>query len=81
MRRSHCGQVALALRTNWYLTFAVFLLAYGLIHDWYVAAHLWNPDTGDTARLRAILASSPNYSQADLQSAPENHPDKTAGET
>jgi len=70
------------LRTRWFIAFAAFLIVYGLLHDWYVAKHLWDPDIGDTARLQAILREFPKLQPSGpSQSAPENHPDKTAGET
>jgi hypothetical protein len=71
------SKFAPALRTKWYLTFAVFLIAYGLIHDWYVAKHLWDPDIGDIARLRAVLREfSKLQPGAPAQPTPAKPPDE-----
>jgi hypothetical protein len=44
---------------KWYVSFAFFLIACGMIHDFEVARYLLDPDIGDTARLRALLREFP----------------------
>jgi hypothetical protein len=47
------------LRNKGYIIFALFLIGCGLIHDFSVAKYLYDPDIGDTARLRALLREFP----------------------
>jgi hypothetical protein len=64
------------LRTRWYIASAAFLMAYGLLHDWYVAKHLRDPGIGDTARLLAVLREFPKLQAgAPSHPAPENKTD------
>ncbi len=53
------SRLAPDLRNKWYMTFALFLIGCGLIHDFFVAKYLHDPDIGDTARLRALLREFP----------------------
>lgn len=48
-----------ALRSHWFIALALFLVGSGLLHDFFVAAQLNNPDWGDIQRLRAILREFP----------------------
>jgi hypothetical protein len=74
------SKFAPALRTKWYITFAVFLIVYGLLHDWYVAKRLNDPDMGDTLRLRAVLREFPKIQPSGApQPAPENPPHEVEG--
>lgn len=76
------SKFAPALRANWYITSAFFLIAYGFLHDWYVANRMWNPDIGDTMRLRAILREFPRLEAAEPDKpSPGNHDDKEGEET
>jgi hypothetical protein len=66
-----------ALRTRWYISFALFLIAYGLLHDYTVAKSLQDPDLGDTLRLRAVLREFPKIRSAGPAQPPsENHANK-----
>jgi hypothetical protein len=47
------------LWNKWYITFGLFLIGCGLIHDFFVAAYLYDPDNGDIALLRALLREFP----------------------
>jgi len=48
-----------ALRTYWFITFGLFLILYGLIHDLFLARSLHNPEWGHVPRLRAIFREFP----------------------
>jgi hypothetical protein len=47
------------LRNRLYVSFAVFLILFGLFHDFYVARNLFDPEVGDLLRIRAILREFP----------------------
>lgn len=70
-----------ALRANWYFAFALFLIAYGLLHAYDVANDLEDPDLGNLLRLRAVLREFPEVQPTGtIQPAPQNHADKRDGE-
>jgi hypothetical protein len=46
---------ASSLRTRWFYSFAVFLIANGLLHSNSVVRMLADPEEGDTLRLRSVL--------------------------
>lgn len=74
------SRFAPALRTKWYITFALFLIASGLFHAYHVAKRLGDPDLGDTLRLQAVLREFPKIQPTgNVQPAPENHPDEGEG--
>jgi hypothetical protein len=43
------------LRNKWYMLFAIFLVAWGLTHDFIVTRALYDPSMGTLLRLRAVL--------------------------
>jgi hypothetical protein len=48
-----------SLHTRWYATFAVFLIATGLIHDFYVAKRLADPEVAAGLYLRDLIKQFP----------------------
>lgn len=60
------------LQSRWYVAFAVFLILFGLFHDFFVAKRLFNPEIGDLLRMRAILREFPKMQPTELPKQIEN---------
>lgn len=72
------SRFAPALWNKWYIIFALFLIGSGLLHDWYVAKRLNDPNLGDTLRLRAVLREFPKIPLAGTAQIPPHAPDQDA---
>jgi hypothetical protein len=80
-----CGLAAMLfgqeLRNQYYLAFSVLLILAGLLHDWYVAAGLNNPQFLGSLRIRALLREFPHATghkgQLRLQKSAELDTDST----
>jgi hypothetical protein len=47
------------LWSRWYLIFAFTMTGFGLLHDYYLAQRLNDPNIGNLLRIRAILREYP----------------------
>ncbi len=71
------SRFAPALWNKWYIVFAVALIGFGLLHDYYVAMRLNDPDLGDILRLRAVLREFPRIRPTGTT---QQNPAKPSGE-
>jgi hypothetical protein len=53
------SRFAPALWNKWYVLFSLVLIGFGLLHDYFVAKRLRDPEIGDLLRIRAVLREFP----------------------
>jgi hypothetical protein len=64
-----------SLHTRWYATFAVFLIVTGLIHDFYVAKPLADPEVAAGLYLRDLIKQFPKLKARTIEPLEAKRPE------